>query len=310
MNEALPDLGSNIKCSNSLVSSDYELGQQMGFLEEDEMYRINAFDWAGKDGFPNVMREGGFDVVIGNPPYVRQESLAELKDYMQSHYKSYQSTADLYVYFMEKAIRLLRTGGYFSFIVSSSFLKTTYAAQLREFMMQNAAVLRIVDFGGLSLFVKAKDVYVSIPVLRKIVQPTRVSVCQVESIVHVDLRTYVPEHEYDIPAARLVQKAWSLEPDRTRAVFEKIVAAGVPLETYIEKRIFYGIKTGLNEAFEIDGPVRKRMMTEVPASEKLIKPFLGGQDIRRYDTRDTGRYLVVIPSGWTRREIGGVKSER
>ena len=308
---ALPDLGSNIKCGNSLVGSDYELGQQMGLLDEEGMYRINVFDWAGKDGFRDIMRGGGFDAVIGNPPYVRQESLAELKDYMQTHYKSYQSTADLYVYFMEKALRLLRAGGSFSFIVSSSFLKTAYAEQLRQFITQNAAVIRIVDFGGLSLFAKAKDVYVSIPLLRKTAQPDRVSVCQVESVDHVDLRTYVPKREYEILADRLVPAAWSLEPERARAVFEKIVAAGVPLERYVGGRIFYGIKTGLNEAFEIDGAQRKRMIREVRACADLIKPFLGGQDIRRYSTRDTGRFLIVIPAGWTRRKIGRVApSER
>jgi hypothetical protein len=308
---ALPDLGSNIKCGNSLVGSDYESGQQMGLLDEAAMYRINAFDWAGKDGFPDIMRGGGFDAVIGNPPYVRQESLAEVKDYMQTHYKSYQSTADLYVYFMEKALRVLRSGGSFSFIVSSSFLKTAYADQLREFMTRNAAVIRIVDFGGLSLFAKAKDVYVSIPVLRKAPQPESVSVCQVESVDHLDLRAYVPKHEYAIPAARLVPAAWSLEPERTRAVFNKITSAGVPLEKYVGGRLFYGIKTGLNEAFEIDEAQKKRMIREVRACAALIKPFLGGQDIRRYTTRDTGRFLIVIPSGWTRGQTGGAaRSER
>lgn len=308
---ALPDLGSNIKCGNSLVGSDYEFDQQMGLLDEDEMYRINAFDWAGKDGFPDIMRGGGFDAVIGNPPYVRQESLAEVKNYMQAHYKSYQSTADLYVYFMEKALRLLRAGGSFSFIVSSSFLKTTYADRLREFLTRNAAVIGIVDFGGLSLFAKAKDVYVSIPVLRKSAQPDSVSVCQVESVDQVDLRTYVPEHEYRIPAARLVPEAWSLEPENAHAVFEKIVAAGVPLEEYVRGRIFYGIKTGLNEAFEVDGAQRKRMIREARGCAELIKPFLGGQDIRRYSIRDTGRFLIVIPAGWTRRRIGAsAPSER
>ena len=307
---ALPDLGRNIKCGNSLVGPDYGIGRQMGLLE-DEMYRINTFDWAGKDGFSDIMRVGGFDAVIGNPPYVRQESLAEVKDYMQTHYKSYQSTADLYVYFMEKALSLLRVGGSFSFIVSSSFLKTSYADKLREYMTQNAAVIRIVDFGGLSLFAKAKDVYVSIPVLQKAAQPDSVSVCQVDSVNHVDLRAYVPKHEYHIRAARLVSEGWSLEPARACAVFEKIAAAGVTLERYVGGHIFYGIKTGLNEAFEIDGAEKKRMVGEVRACAGLIHPFLGGQDIRRYATRDTGRFLIVIPSGWTRGKIGkAAPSER
>lgn len=308
---ALPDLGSNIKCGNSLVGPDYELGRQIALLDEEEIFRINSFDWAGKDGFPEILHRGGFDAVIGNPPYVRQESLAELKDYMQANYKSYQSSADLYVYFMEKALNLLRAGGFFSFIVSSSFLKAAYAVGLREFLTRNAAVIRIVDFGGLSLFAKAKDVYVSIPVLAKREQPSQAAVCKVASVDRVDLRTYVPDHEYGIPAKRLLPEAWFLEPERTRKVFRRIVSAGTPLEKYLGGRIFYGIKTGFNEAFEIDGPTRKRMIRQSPACGERIKPFLGGQDIRRYSIRDTGRFLIAIPSGWTRQRMGRpVLSER
>jgi hypothetical protein len=138
-----------------------------------------------------------------------------------------------------------------------------------------------------------------------------VSVCQVESVDHVDLRTYVPEHEYEIPAARLVPAAWSLEPERTRAIFDKITAAGVPLLKYVDGKILRGLLTGLNEAFEIDEAQKKRMVREVRACAGLIKPFLGGQDIRRYHIRGAGRFLIVIPSGWTRRQIGrGAPSER
>jgi hypothetical protein len=148
-------------------------------------------------------------------------------------------------------------------------------------------------------------------VLRKAVQPDKVSVCKVESVFHVDLRTYVPEHEYDIPAARLVPGAWSLEPEQTRAVFEKIAAASIPLVRYVGGGIYRGLLTGLNEAFEIDAAERNRMISEVRACARLIKPFLGGQDIRRYSIRDTGRFLIVIPSGWTRRQIGtAAPSER
>src|SRR5207245_588905 len=81
-----------------------------------------------------IVKAGGFDCVIGNPPYVRQESLSEFKDYFEEHYDSFDGVADLYVYFMEKGIRLLRKGGYYSIIVSSSFLRTTFATRLREFL--------------------------------------------------------------------------------------------------------------------------------------------------------------------------------
>ena len=105
---ALPDLGGNIKCGNSLIGPDFYSGQQMSLLDEDERYRINVFDWSGQDGFEGIMKSGGFDTVIGNPPYVRQEGVSLYKAYLEKHYKAYHGLADLYVYFLERAFHLLR----------------------------------------------------------------------------------------------------------------------------------------------------------------------------------------------------------
>ena len=117
------------------------------------------------------MKAGGFDAVIGNPPYVRQESLKESKDYFEKKYESFSSTGDLYTYFMEKGVKLIRPGGRYSIVVSSSFLRATYAEPLRETLLKHAALIRIVDFGGLAVFTDAKDTYVCIPVLVKDQQP-------------------------------------------------------------------------------------------------------------------------------------------
>ncbi len=147
----LPDLGRNIQCGNSLIGPDYFDGQQltMGFGDNEERYRVNAFDWKG--AFPQVFAQGGFDAVIGNPPYVRQESLSNFKEYFQKKYSSYDGVADLYIYFIEKGLNNLRQDGLFSIIVSNSFLRATYGKPLRAFLIQNYAVRRIVDFGGLVL---------------------------------------------------------------------------------------------------------------------------------------------------------------
>ena len=96
----MPDLAGNIKCGNSLIGPDFYNGQQLNLLDEEERCRINVFDW--KAEFPEVFKAGGFDAVIGNPPYVRQESLADFKDYFSKHYKAFDGVADLYTYFMEK----------------------------------------------------------------------------------------------------------------------------------------------------------------------------------------------------------------
>ena len=296
---ALPDLGDNIKCGNSLIGPDFY--QQQTMLDDEERLRVNVFDWDKE--FAEIMKAGGFDAVIGNPPYVRQESLSEFKDYFASHYEAFDGVADLYAYMMERSIKLLREDGRFSFIVSSSFLRTTYGEPLRRTLTKHAAVLRIVDFGGLPVFAKAKDTYVCIPLLMKGKQPTRVEVTKIPSLEIRDLNEYVDDKSFKIPHDRLSPEAWSLKSDEEAAVFDKMIKAGKPLGDYVERKMFYGLKTGYNEAFEITESQHNAIVKGNRASEFLIKPFLGGQDIRRYFANNDGRYLIVIPFGWTRSEM-------
>jgi hypothetical protein len=154
---ALPDLGNNIKCGNSLIGPDFyesaHVGQQMRLFDKETVYRINVFDW--ERAFPQAMQAGGFDAVIGNPPYVRQGELGEAKAYYQSHYKTFRPTADLYVNFIEKGLSLLKPTGLFGMIVSNKWLRAAYGQPLREFLANNASVLEIVDLAGLPVFPRA-----------------------------------------------------------------------------------------------------------------------------------------------------------
>lgn len=250
---ALPDLGNNIKCGNSLIGTDYFTNSLLP--DEEELRRINPFDWPTE--FPEIMKKGGFDAVIGNPPYVRQESLSGLKGYFKGKYQTFDSVADLFTYFLEKGAQLLRENGRLSFIVSSSFLRTTYAEPLRRFFKNQIAVSRIVDFGGLPIFENAKDTYVCIPLLVKIKQPERVEICRVHSLNFGNLDDYVLRNKFTIPSGRLAPVSWSLQTDKEADVFQKIMKIGKPLGDYINKKMFYGIKTGLNEAFEIDEGIQK-----------------------------------------------------
>ncbi len=294
----LPELKYNIICGNSLVGPDFYKDQQLSFIDDEDKFRVNVFDWEAC--FPEILKAGGFDAVIGNPPYVRQESLSEFKDYFERHYESFDGTADLYVYFMERGIRLLREGGYYSIIVSSSFLRTTFAAPLREFLKKTAAILRIADFGGLAVFENAKDTYVCIPLLSKRLHPKRVEIAKVASLDFEELDAYVAARIYTIPNQRLTLEAWSLKSDEEAGVFDKIANAGIPLGRYVDKKMFYGIKTGLNEAFELSGLEAKKIQKKFPSSRRLIKPVLGGEDIRRYFITPQGKFWIVVPSGWTR----------
>ncbi|MBI2928590.1 MAG: Eco57I restriction-modification methylase domain-containing protein [Verrucomicrobia bacterium] len=342
---ALPDLGDNIKCGNSLIGPDFYEQQQLALLDDDERYRINVFDWQAE--FPQIFRrrsstgelhdappampldynmpgvplhgryayrkpkpekdvspvplepewDGGFDAVIGNPPYVRQESLSKLKKYFERRYEAFDGTADLYAYFLEKGVRLLRDGGLFSIIVSGSFLRATYGEALRRTLRRHAAVLRIVDFGGLPVFAHAKDTYVCIPLLAKGARQGRVEVSKVTSLKDLKLSEHVRANHFTIPHERLAPKAWSLKCDQEAAVFEKVMRAGQPLGEYVERKFFRGVTTGLNEAFVIDAETKRKLIAKDRRSAELIHPLLGGEDIRRYNFHRTGLWLIFTRRG-------------
>ena len=110
------------------------------------------------------------------------------------------------------------------------------------------------------------------------------------------------EHGYTIPAKQLQEKAWTLRPPAELAVFTKIMGEGKPLGKYVQGKFFRGLLTGLNEAFELSREQRDALIAASPAGKHLIKPFLGGQNIRRYRMEDAGRFLIVLPNGWTRRQ--------
>jgi len=144
---ALPDLGENIKCGNSLIGWDI-LEDNPG-LGQEEIERINPFDWEME--FAEVFRRGGFDVVIGNPPYVRQEGLGEFKGYFQRHYLVYHGTADLCTYFMELGVSLLKRKGIFSYIVANKWMRANYGQPLRAWLKEQC-IEEIIDFGDLQIF--------------------------------------------------------------------------------------------------------------------------------------------------------------
>ncbi|HLP03763.1 MAG TPA: N-6 DNA methylase [Opitutaceae bacterium] len=301
MSAVLPDLGKNIKCGNSLVGHDFYAQPDLPTLDDEARLQLNTFDWA--EGFPEIMRAGGFDAVIGNPPYVRQESIKEQKAYFETHFASFDGTADLFIYFIEQGLKLLRPGGRYSIIVSSSLLRAAYAEPLRRHVLGTAAVEQIVDFGGLAVFADAKDTYVCIPVLSKTAQPEKVQACRIRSLEFENLGAVTSREAYAIPASRLTTEAFSVKSDAEAAVFDKIVRSGTPLGQIVGKKFFRGILSGLTEAFEVSDEQKAAITKASPQCASLIKPFVGGQNVRRYYLEDEGRNLIVVPSGWTRAQM-------
>ena len=147
----LPDLRENVKCGNSII--DQSLSESM-----------RAFDW--RKEFSKIINDGGFDVIVGNPPYVRQEELTEIKSYLEANYETYHGTADLFVYFFERELKMLKEGGYFGMIVSNKWLKAGYGMPLRKFL-NKFWIEKFIDFGDLKVFEDATT-YPCIIIMRKL----------------------------------------------------------------------------------------------------------------------------------------------
>ncbi|MGA2468051.1 MAG: N-6 DNA methylase [Thermodesulfobacteriota bacterium] len=294
---ALPDLGSNIKCGNSLIGPDFHQGKQMNLLDNEEIYRINPFDWEKE--FSEIMKQGGFDAVIGNPPYVRQESLGDAKVYFQLHYKTFRPTADLYVNFIERGIDLLKKTGLFGMIVSNKWLRAAYGKPLREFLSTDACVLQVVDLAGLPVFAKT-----TVRTIILICSPNPKQIGKIRYLAPVPLEDFrtikngerlqelINERGLELTISSLSPDIWSLSGRSTKELIEKIKQFSVPLKTYIQAKPLRGIITGLNEAFIIDQMTRSRLITEDPKSSEIIKPLLVGRDVHRYDIRFAKRYLI------------------
>ncbi len=295
----LPSLGKNIVCGNSLVGPDFS-------DKTEDLVRVRALDWQTQ--FPSILARGGFDAVIGNPPYVRQETISDSKSYYMSHYEAYDGGADLFAYLIERGVKLLRLGGLFSVIVSASFLRASYGAPLRRVLKKYASVRRVVDFGGLAVFAAAKDTYVCIPLLERGGKPAKVHVAKVPRLNIPNLAAYVASHRYAIPPDRLTEEAWSLQSDVEAALLAKLMKRGRPLGEYVGRKMFFrGLLTGLNKAFVLSREQRDALLAADSTSHRLIHPHLGGQDIRRYEIRDE-KYLLAIPCGYTIKQMAPGKA--
>ncbi len=243
----------------------------------------------------------GFDVVIGNPPYIRQEGLTADKPFLQRAFpKVYHGTADLSIYFFAQALALLRPGGRTAFINADAWLRANYATPLRAFLRASVTVERLIDLGDNRVFADAPDVHPAIHVFSRAVPASdhtaRTAVFgRGEGIA--DLARQVKEREIGSTMHDQLDSGWQLGAAPTRSLFTKIMACGRPLDEVIEGRMYYGVKTGRNEAFIVDQATRDQLVAVDPSCASVIKPFLRGEDLRPWYQEDERQWLLFIRRG-------------
>ncbi|MDZ4186064.1 MAG: TaqI-like C-terminal specificity domain-containing protein, partial [Desulfuromonadales bacterium] len=256
----------------------------------------------------------GFDIVLGNPPYVRQEEIKELKPRFKGDYFCYTGTADLYVYFFEKAFDLLRPGGVLCFISSNKYFRSGYGEKLRQFLAENGDVRLLIDFGDAPVF--SAIAYPSIVLVRKTRETREKAKLRSKkpapprtpsAASHVKVLRWEPgptieefpevfrDKSFELPQRELTPAGWRLERPIKLALLEKLRGAGTPLGEYVGGKFYYGVKTGLNEAFVVDRATRDRLIAEHPSSAAVLKPYLRGREIKRWQILSQDLWLIFIP---------------
>lgn len=280
-NHRLQNLEATIRDGNSLIN--------------DPAFSDRPFDWT--TAFPEVAARGGFDVVIGNPPYVRMEHLKPIKPYLSEHYVVADDRTDLYAYFFEKGVQILKSGGRLGYISSSTFFKTGSGENLRTFLGDGVGIEDVIDFGDVQVF-EGVTTYPAILTLKKGESGDEGALrfLGVTDKAPEDLGRDFARRATTMPRARLGKGSWQFEDDALAALRAKITVGRKTLgEVYGAP--LYGIKTGLNEAFVIDRATRDRLVARDPKSADLLKPFLKGENIKRWRIESDDLYLINTPKG-------------
>ena len=330
--EADLDLLNNGKRPSKAASNRAErlvdrIGSLLDNVESSDFALVQKpFLWP--TAFPEVLREGdpnsGFDIVLANPPYVRQEMLdaEDQQSYEEAFPEVHTGMADMLVYFYARALQILRPGGWLSFITSNKFMRAGYGAGIREHLPSSLRIQRVVDFGDLPLFEangKPIAAYPAVlvgkrsndsvehtllvaelagPVRRELLRANlKVSTESVRGVLE-DLYGLLSRSEIgEFPQTLLKKDGWVLEDPALTHLFERLMGHGTPLSDFVKGHMYRGVVTGLNEAFVIDQDKRAELIEEDPRSAELIKPWLRGRDIKRWRAEPAGRYVIFTRRG-------------
>ncbi|MGI7088480.1 Eco57I restriction-modification methylase domain-containing protein [Campylobacter coli] len=279
--------------------------------EYDNIFNLESnhpFEWRFE--FPEILDNDGnfkgFDLIIGNPPYIRQEELKELKPHLAKNYKVYKGTSDIYTYFYELGFNVLKENGILSFITSNKYTRAGYGEALREFLLKNTYILKYIDLNGIKVFDSA-TVDTSILCFEK--SKSKDNKFKYLALSNEILKTCA----YDIGLYKdyaefsqnsLSKESFTFSDENTSALKAKIERIGTPLKEWQGLNIYRGILTGYNEAFIITTEKRNEILAnckdeaEKERTAKLIHKMLRGRDIKRYSYEWAGLWVINTHNGY------------
>ncbi len=292
----LPDLSSNIKCGNSLIGSDYYTDKNISLLGDEEIRKVNAFDWDKQ--FPQVFMQGGFDAVIGNPPYLEFKQLDILsKSEIEKKYSTALGKYDIYIVFIEQGIKLLKSNGIISYITPCTFIKRDFGNNIRKFIHANSSIQEIVYFTDFQIFGNV-TVFPSIFKLVKNKSQEDINILyfphnnklnhklldnllvQRKSNEFLDVYTIKPNDFFN-------ESTWNIENPIYLKIKNKITK-NTKLLGSITEYIFQGIASGKDEVFYIN----EETLRSNDIEREIVHRILKGKDIKTYENNWSGHYVI------------------
>ncbi|EJO7080788.1 class I SAM-dependent DNA methyltransferase [Campylobacter jejuni] len=279
--------------------------------EYDNIFNLennHPFEWRFE--FPEILDDDGnfqgFDLIIGNPPYIRQEEIKELKPNLAKNYKVYKGTSDIYTYFYELGFNILKSNGVLSFITSNKYTRAGYGEALREFLLKNVSILDYIDLNGIKVFDSATvdTSILSFEKLKSKDSSFRYLALDNENLKACGYSIDLCKDFKELSQKSLSKENFTFSDESTNSLKAKIERIGTPLKEWQGLNINYGIKTGYNEAFIISTEKRNEILenckdeAEKERTAKLIRKMLRGRDIKRYSYEWAGLWVINTHNGY------------
>lgn len=276
--------------------------EKLKALKKDNRTVLEFFDW--KLNFPEVMNEKvnktkvGFDIVIANPPYLRQEIIADIKKELEKIYKCFDGRADLYIYFYELSLNILKRTGTLCFISSNKFIKAKYGNSLKKLMSELCIIKNIIDFGELPVFESAATFPMILFAKKSNPTDEILLFTQVKSLnpPYPNIDEIVNKDSQSLSQEAIKGSIWQLTSSNDSNLLKKITNCKTLKEIY-GRTLYSGIKSGFNKAFYITDDEKENLVKVDRNSKKIIKKLSRGDDVRKWHIRKSGLNIIYTPQG-------------
>ncbi len=287
----------------SLWLSTAYRGEKLEKLDDQIKAGDSLIDFNWKKEFKKVFAHGGFDAIVGNPPYVRREYLKEKSTELEKKFVSFNSDADLCVYFIEKGFELLNSSGKLSYVITNKWMRSKYGQALRHYLSSKTSVEEIVDFKDLPVF-EGISAYPMILRLGKSWNK-QFKHADVESLNFDDLTKHLETIFTLRNNSDLSDATWTFGNKEETQILDAMQEVEYTLADVINGKILSGLKTALNPAFVISKEQAQSFYSNDKSYKELIHPFLTGREVKRYTDVEASKYVICIPKGWTNANLKG-----